>query len=57
MPVTHVHVNKSPFISDPRAGVSVPKWSRRGQKAAPPDTEASSQPDLGEEKNGNIKCM
>ena len=57
MHVTHVHVDTSPFISDPRAGVSVPKRSRRGQRAASPDTGASSQLDLEEEKNGNVECM
>ena len=57
MHVTHVHVDTSLFISDPRAGVLVPKRSRRGQRAAPPDTGALSQPDLGEEKNSNVECM
>ena len=60
MHVTHVHVDTSLFISDPRAGVLVPKRSRRGQRAAPPDTGALSQPDLGEpgkERSGNVECM
>ena len=55
MHVTHVHVDTSPFISDPRAGVSVPKRSRRGQRAASPDTGALPQLDLGEPGNGNVE--
>ena len=60
MHVTHVHVETLPLISDPCAGVSVPKWSRRGRRAASPDTGASSQPDVGDpgkERNGNVECM
>ena len=57
---TQVHIDTSLLISDPHAGVSVLKRSRRGQRAAPPDTRASSQLDLGEpgkERNGNVECM
>ena len=55
MHVTHVHVDTSPFTSDSRAGVLVPMRSRRGQRAASPDTGALPQLDLGEPGNGNVE--
>ena len=47
------HVNMSSLISDTRAGVTVPKRSRRGQRAASPDAASSPPSDLEDSAVGN----
>ena len=51
------HVDMSSLISDTRAGVTVPKRSRRGQRAASPVAASSPPPVLAKEGTCNVEYM
>ena len=51
------HVDMSSLISDTHAGVTVPKQSRRGQRAASPVAASSTPPVLAKEGTCNVEYM